>query len=224
MLRRSIRYINYTEVVLPDNCVSAIIECWGGGGSGTGINSSTGVGAGGAGGQYTRLTLNTTSLVGATLYIYVAGMTAGTLFDGSNGKDSYVYVGYLEVCRAKGGAGAIGNTPGLGSTSGGIGDVVYKGGNGDAGLLGNYGGGAGGGAGDLGNGENANTYQPGTYYSYGGTGALSQGNGLTGLIPGGGGGGALCITTGNAYGGIGTFGLVCITYVIDNGNLLYMFE
>jgi hypothetical protein len=224
MIRRVIEYDTSTEVIIPDECLSLTIECWGGGGPGAGINGAIGTRAGGAGGQYSIRTIDATSVIGATLFITVASHVVGIEGDAGNGNDSYVYIGFLEVCRAKGGAGAVGNTPGLGSVTGGVGDTVYKGGDGDVGLASNYGGGGGGGAGRLGDGENANTYQPGTYYNYGGTGALSQGNGLTGFIAGGGGGGSLCISSGTTLGGSGAAGMVIITYVINKGNLLYMFE
>jgi len=192
----------------------------GGGGGGFGGTTNKDGGGGGAGGQVSLVTFNATK---GTNYAYSVGsIGVGGTSAGQSGKvggdTTFVIAGSTKT--AKGGAygGAFSGSTGaagVGSTVGGVGDVVYKGGNGGAGT-GNNSGGGGGGAGSTGNGNNAT----GTPAITGGAakanngGAGGDGNianaaaGLAGSDYGGGGGGG----TKGKSGGDGAPGYILITY------------
>lgn len=210
----------YTDTI-PSNCSTILIECWGGGGAGAGSLVAVSARAGAAGGQYAKRTIsNPTS--GQAISITVAGTKTGTTGNAGSGNDSYVSINSVEQCRAKGGAGATTNTGGLGSTTNGIGDTVYAGGSGAIGSDLAYSGGGGSGANSDRTGQNAVTYIGGNSTRDGGDGGNGglyvesvDNNGVTGIVPGGGGGGAMCGLT-SAIGGNGASGTVKITYTIVN--------
>lgn len=231
MVKQTILYTTTTSITIPTNCLAMAIQCYGGGASGTGMLSTTGVTAGSSGGQYTNV-MFTAFTPGYSCLITVAATTVGTTGNGANGYDSSVlYNGLTLICLAKGGIPSIGNTPGIGSTASGIGDIIRSGGNGAAGVAATQGGGGGGGAGPQGNGGNAVEGDRGASGGYlagrGGYGGIEYyigGNGLPGENYGGGGAGAMRVTTGSPLGGDGAPGLVIITYYLDKGNLLSMFD
>jgi hypothetical protein len=197
----------------PQGVTSVTVECWGGGGAGGAGGSANGQpGGGGAGGQYVKKE-NITVTPGVTYTVSVA--TAQTVA-GGNGNDSW-FMNNTTVL-AKGGEGgksyALLGTGGLGSTAGGIGDVVYRGGSGaDMNLPAKASGAGGGGAGSNGNGGDASGMTAGIGATQGGgnggagiTG--NSGNGRPGFAYGGGGSGA--IRTGIA--GFGASGCVKLTF------------
>jgi hypothetical protein len=216
-------YTSNATPIIPTGCLAIIIKCKGGGASAAGVNSTIGVSAGASGGQYAEKLFDTTGLDGSTLTIVVGAGVTGTAGNGTNGNDTYVRIGALPLCTAKGGIASINNNPGLGSYVDGIGDIVHKGGNGDEGDL-YYGGGGGSCGGELSDGENADHFIGGQYDGIGGGGALSQGDGMTSTYYGCGGGGALRTTTGSANGGGGAPGVATITYCFTGNNILYMFD
>ncbi|PKP23117.1 MAG: hypothetical protein CVU05_00905 [Bacteroidetes bacterium HGW-Bacteroidetes-21] len=174
---------------VPAGVSQVMVECWGGGGAGGagGVSNAQG-GGGGAGGQYVKSIISVVS--GATYNVTVG---AGVSTASANGNDSWFLSNTTII--AKGGQGgasyASGAAGGLGSTTNGIGDVIYSGGNGANGGAGLSGGG-GGGAGSTGNGGNASGTTAGT-----GT-TVNGGNGGAGNTSNGAAGGA-----GNTYGGAG---------------------
>jgi len=111
----SVTYASNTVTSIPGGCNLMKIECYGAGGDGD--NGYDG-GAGGAGGCYARI--NTYSCTpGHTITI-----------NGYDASVSIAYEGTGTICKASSGQNASGNSPGLGSTLGCIGDVYYAGGNG----------------------------------------------------------------------------------------------
>lgn len=231
MIKRTIYYTNTTTLPMPANCLSMYIVCIGSGAPGAGVNSSTGARAGASGAQCSIYTLDTTALAGTTIYITVGVVKPGTSGNNGNGNDSHVAIGFIEMCRAKGGIGAVTNTPGAGSVTGGVGDTIYKGGDGAAGSDTQYGGG-GGASGSLhSDGNDASTYQQGYVIELpageGGEG-YNFGTDGDGLAPidwyGGGGGGALRTNSGTSLGGDGAPGLIIITYTLDKGSMFVIFD
>lgn len=139
----------------------------------------------------------------------------GTCFNGT-GQDSW----FGSIVIAKGGAeGGLGYA-GAGSTAGGVGTIVYRGGNGSTGTVaGSYlgGGGGGGGAGTTGAGGDApaasQSAGTGTSISGGNGGAGgSNSNGSPGNSYGGGGGGGGSLSGGVRNGGNGAQGRVEISW------------
>jgi len=198
---------------------TVIVECWGGGGAGGGFitNKVIGRGGGGAGGQYA---IKSVSVTQDTSYAYVVG-TGGTggEGDGPTGNDT-TFGGGTVV--AKGGAGGqsyeSGGTAGQGSTTSGVGDTVYAGGNGSAGGSVTTGGAGGGGAGSTGAGGNASGNTAGTGTSElggdGGAGIVGQANGNPGNNYGGAGSGGSNnpASNTNRSGGSGAGGYIRITW------------
>jgi hypothetical protein len=188
----------------------------GGGGGGTGLNNSSGYTPGAAGGQCCLSTL--TVVPGRTYIFYVATTTPPSLDYGIDGDDSYILDTYTStyLVIAKGGAKAT-NTNGVGSYIGGIGDIVYKGGNGGNGSS-TFGGGGGGGAGTTGDGNNANSSNgnPGAHKDiFGGEGGNTTdivSEARNGLVCGGAGAGVFSTTTDSIYGGTGAQGIIEISY------------
>ncbi len=195
----------------PQGVTSVTVECWGGGGAGGAGGSSNGqAGGGGAGGQYVmKSNLSVTPGVTYTVNVAAAQTTAG-----GTGNDSW-FINNTTVL-AKGGAGGqsftLGGNGGSGSISGGIGDIIYGGGNGGK-RAASASGAGGGGAGSNGNGGNATETTAGIGTTQGGgnggagiTG--NSGNGNPGIPFGGGGSGA--IRTGSV--GAGASGRVRLTF------------
>ncbi len=206
---------------IPANCIKVVLKAWGGGGAGAGSTTGSALKAGGSGAQCVIKTINN-PIYGQALSIIVAALRSGTTGNAANGNDSYVTVNAVEVCRAKGGASAVNNVPGVGSTSGGVGDLVYSGGNGGVGGSGTQGGG-GAGADSNGNGANAINQAGGNSIVDGGDGGnganadtLASINGFSGSAPGGaGGGGYMEPSQSNGYGGNGALGRVIVIYTIN---------
>ena len=226
-------YGSSTTWICPANVTAVQVEAWGGGGAGgsalrTPDTSSIQYGGGGAGGAYARKT-NYPVTPGTTYYINVgAGGTNNSSLNDTTvaGGDSWFNSSNTTnsvLVLAKGGLGgesAIGNTTatryglgGLGSTNGGIGDVLYAGGGGATGASSSAGGG-GSGAGNSANGVTATNNVGAVAPAGGGNGGTGPtGNsavGGSGFAPGGGGSGARASGTLNA-GGAGGAGQVVIT-------------
>lgn len=203
-------------IAVPPGVTSMKVRLWGGGGTGAG-RSSQGTGGGGAGGQYVEKTFSVTA--GQTYTLIVAAAATGSSSATVNGNDSYLYlVGGTNLAVAKGGAGAVLNstTGAAGSTSGGIGDLVYAGGSGGNGSGTTSSGGGGGGAGTTGAGGSGSGTTAGTGTSLsggaGGAGRTSAGTGSAGTQAGGGGGGAWRSTSTNRAGGNGAAGRGEVVY------------
>lgn len=229
------------QIKAPIGCTSVSIECWGGGGSGGSVvkeGSFPNGAAGGAGGSYAFGEFEITE--GQTIYLYVGGggiastasSTNGRRINGtqswvnlvSNTKPTSLSQGILAV----GGQGGQSRhtdaiLPGIGTTAGCIGEVVFAGGNGATPSLTFYeifnspwfSGGGGGGATYSGNGGNANgifggNHTLGSGGGAGGAGRYVSGNGNVGLSPGGGGSGALLQDgfAGSYLGGNGSAGKI----------------
>lgn len=206
----------------PANVTEIVVRLWGGGGGGGGtLKNTTSKGGGGAGGQYVQKVV---SVIPNTTYTVVAG-AGGTanVGNGTTGGDS-TFAATTAVAKGGGGGQGFPNNGkpghlalgGLGSTAGGVGDIVYRGGNGSDGTTDATGGAGGGGAGTTGDGGNAagNTAGSGTSLNggSGGQGLASQGDGNAGNVAGGGGGGGYATSRPNSTGGIGADGRVEITY------------
>jgi hypothetical protein len=210
----------------PAGVTEITVECIGGGGAGGGGTANPSGGGGGAGGQYARSILTYESAQQSISYTVGAGATGGQ-GDGLAGSNSTWNTNQVV---AVGGDGGTGNATsgefapgGVGSTVGGVGDIVYKGG---SGFLGQddfttaIGGAGGGGAGSTGDGGDAPNFLAG------GTGASelggNGGNGVdttgapliggTGLDYGGGGGGSATSQATNATGGSGAQGVIRVAY------------
>ena len=204
--------------ICPPGVTSAIIRLWGGGGPGGGLttDNTTCRGAGGAGGQF--VTSNITVTPGSSYTYVVAGAVSGNSGTAGNGNTSTF--NNPQVIAVGGVAGQSyqgGFQPGLGSTLGGVGDTVYRGGNGVAGGTAGTGGAGGGGAGTTGNGGDGsgNTGGTGTTLSggNGGAGRTTAGNGNAGATAGGGGSGGYSTgSTTDRLGGNGAIGRAEIMY------------
>lgn len=122
--------------VKPAGVTSVQVECWGGGGAGGGAAASKSAGAGGASGQYAKKII-TYGSAEQTISYTVGASTTGTTGAGATGNDT---TWNTNVVVAKGGAGGLagvgssstGDT--LGSSVGGIGDLVITGENGSSGI------------------------------------------------------------------------------------------
>lgn len=214
----------------PAGVTQVLVECWGGGGAGGGSPAGTvGGGAGGAGGQYARKLITYPSAAQNIPYSVSRGSVGG-LSDGPAGTDT---TWNTNVVVAKGGAGGqvAQNNPGvssgaIGSTTGGIGDVVYAGGSGGNGYFQSFtgffiSGSGGGGGGSTGAGGDGFGSGPGGgglgTADYGGNGGdgyydfPQDVNGNPGNNFGGAGGGAVSNSL-NRSGGSGGAGLIRVTY------------
>jgi hypothetical protein len=214
--------------IIPSGCSSVKVECYGGGGHGGSVEYAAGAGA--SGGCYSK----TNSVIcspGQSIIIIVAAIRNWQAGTPINGNDSYVSINSVEVCRAKGGISANGNSPGIGSITGCIGDLSNPGGDGDSGLANSYSGGGGASGTTERQGGNADTYlggvASGDINGLAGDGANglvdpNYGTGYTGGLYGGGGSGGY-----HPYeigdGGIGQRGAVKLTYTIDDQNMLLAF-
>lgn len=190
------------------------IEGIGAGGAGAGDDEEMLCG-GGAGGQYANVGVNINA--GDIIDIVVPSAKLGTAGAGAQGGDAIVDVEGGEVLRAKGGAGGTNLAGGAGSLTGGVGDLVYKGGDGGA-PSGVYSGGGGGAAGELGNGGSAVVQVAGSGNGVnsgdGGEGLEDTGesNGNPGQNYGGGGSGAVSLGS-TLLGGDGAQGFVKLSYI-----------
>lgn len=207
---------------IPDGVTSITVKLWGGGGAGGGLTTNNVVcrGGGGAGGQYSQKVVSVTP---DTLHtISVGAYKTGTTGNGGNGNDSTFDT---NVVVAKGGAGGKsyenGGAKGVGSTTGGVGDTVRKGGDGSNGGATTVGGAGGGGAGTTANGGSASGNTAGYGGSLGGgngaTAYPNSSNGFSGHDAGGGGGGganAYDFYTTDRTGGIGAGGKAIIEYTV----------
>lgn len=193
----------------PAGCTSVSIECWGGGGAGGSVvkdGAFPNGAAGGAGGSYAFAEFEITE--GQTIYFFVGSKGTGSTASSTNGKringtQSWInLVSNTKPTTLSQGILAVGGQggqsrhtdailPGIGTTAGCIGEVVFAGGNGATGSNTQSGGG-GGGATYSGNGRNANGFIGG---NQGGAGRMVSGNGNMGIFwylsPGAGGSGAL---------------------------------
>lgn len=210
----------------PSSVTQITVRLWGGGGAGgganyfDGTNFATSRGGGGAGGQFAESILSV--VPGTTYQLVVAASRAGTT--GTSGLAGYDSTFATDLVVAKGGAGgtcvlAGDGAGGLGSTVGGVGDIVYAGGNGANGSVTSAGSGpGGGGAGTTGAGGNATATVAGAgktlYGGNGGARRTSSGNGNAGVQAGGGGGGGFAATYTNRAGGTGAAGRAEISYTI----------
>ncbi len=223
-----------SSITVP-TCVSYLtVQCWGGGGAGSGTGggssglsgagcSSSGYGNGGAGGSYSNKTISVTS---GSSYNYTVGVggTAGSNVapGGAGGAGGSTFFGNSSAGNSTGssviavggvgGAAGSSSTTSLGSTSGSLGDVMYKGGDGAA-KTGSSGGGGGAGSGSSANGASASSGTGGTGANGGGTGANAGAtNGSAGTQPGGGGSGGTNSSATCRSGGAGGAGQISITY------------
>lgn len=201
---------DYT-LTIPSGSDNLVIECWGAGGNGG--NSSRQYCGGGGGGAYSKVTIATPTA--GTLDI-----TVGQGSKSLNNGDSSVEQSATVLCLAQGGSAVPSNTvsgAAGGSSSIGVGDVKYSGGNGANGQSATfYAGGGGEGACTTLNGNNgvANTGQGGSGCDGGdgGNGGYGDADGSSGNSPGGGGGGSIKGGSTARYGGTGGNGKVRVTY------------
>lgn len=178
---------------VPAGVTSIKVECIGGGGTGENPDASAHTaGSGAAGGSYAKT--NAISVTpGQTIDVSVGIAATQTWFNtAANSAPTSTATG----CLAKGGASATASqSPGIGSTTGNIGDVVFAGGSGGTsgtGANSNDGGGGGGAGGPDGAGINGVSGDTTTNRSDGGASDA-------GLDPGGvGGNGAASPTAGGA--------------------------
>jgi MSHA biogenesis protein MshQ len=209
----------------PSGVTLTLVEAWGGGGGGGAATGNPDKGGGGAGGQYAY---KTTAVTPGTAYSVVVGSggAGGSSSAGAAGGDSTFNTNTV-VAKGGAGGGYAGTNSGdgpaaAGSVTGGIGDIVYRGGNSTAGNSSgscNDGGAGGGGAGSGGNGTNAGTPNANsggagtaTGGGNGGNGSNSSGTGAAGSTFGGGGAGACAESNANQNGGAGGAGRIVITY------------
>jgi len=241
---------------VPQGVTSIIVECIGGGGkggnaTGFGFRAQFAVAGGGAGGSYAKKTISTTPGTSYTVVVGASQNGSGAL-RGLTGNPSYFASGVTNLVYAPGGQGgghqenerdyvAVGKA-GYGSTSGSIGDVLYRGGNGGGNIpesvngiflsppkfpcIITYSGPGGGGAGFTGPGGDANICTS----INGGTGNSPGGNGGNGVYPGnpgnigltyggGGAGGAIRgLAFGTRVGGAGNSGYVKITWDAEDAS------
>lgn len=207
----------------PAGVTSATVEAWGGGGGGGAATGNPAKGGGGAGGQYAKKVVAVTP--GNVYAVGVGGGGAGgSGLAGVNGSSS-TFAGAVVVAMGGAGGGlastnSSGGNAGTGSTTNGIGDTVFAGGNGSAGVASGDGGAGGGGAGSSGAGGNAsgNTGGAGTATG-GGAGAAGMASGTgnnctnVAVVAGGGGCGGNATNGNDHNGGAGAAGKVVITYV-----------
>ena len=204
----------------PAGITFVTVECWGGGGAGGGVQTNGNVKAsGGAGGAYAQKVIAVSS---GTSYTYTVGLGGiGGSGDGPAGANSWFSSNTTVLAAGGQGGGANNSTnPGLGTITGSIGTIIYKGGDGGSGN--SIPGAGGGGAGSSGNGGSAMTTSPysggigtATGGGNGGNGLVSNGDGLPGTSAGGGGSGASNTGNINRNGGSGANGQIVITYYLS---------
>ena len=206
----------------PDGVTSVTVECWGGGGAGGGTNTNNTGGGGGAGAQFARK-LITYSSAQQSLSYTVAASVAGSSGNGTTGNDT---IWDTSVVVAKGGEGGqVGQVGvalgGASSVVGGIGDIVYAGGNGGEGFFntpfvipgtGGYG------AGSI---EFIGVTSVETVPEFGGATAFidqissTGADGIAGNNYGGGGSGGGKVSGPSVNGGAGAQGLIRVSYQIQ---------
>jgi MSHA biogenesis protein MshQ len=204
--------------IAPAGVTSATVEAWGGGGAGGGATGDPAKGGGGAGGQYAKKVV--TISPGSSYAVTVGAGGSGSTGNGTVGEDSTFAANVVVAKGGAGGTGAINGIAGTGTSSGGVGDVVYAGGSGSAGSVSsnncNNGGAGGGGAGSGGAGGSASGNTAGTGTATGGgtggNGSNSSGSGNSGSVAGGAGAGACAESNTDRTGGNGARGQVWITY------------
>lgn len=209
----------------PAGVTEVLVECWGGGGAGGGATTTNTGGDGGAGGQYARKTITYGSAQQSISYSVAASVAGGT-GNGVVGSDT---TWETNVVVAKGGAGGLANqttirqNPTAGSSSGGVGDVVYAGGPGQSGYYQTVGftlaeGGTGGAGASSQGAPLAVSPTTTRVPELGGDGGLfgsvisGGANGSTGTLYASGGGGAAKISGPNRSGGAGAQGLIRVSY------------
>ncbi len=205
----------------PAGVTSVLAECWGGGGAGGGVSGKTSAGAGGAGGAYAKKQVSVTP--GNTYTVNVGAVITGSATAKRNGNPTWF--GTTATVYAQGGEGGSPVTlnystgsPGFGSGSSSIGDVVYSGGSGAYPPDNATSGGGGGGAGSTGQGNAASgSTGASAVANYGGRGgdgkSMVSAAGNAGYIYGGAGGGACTYNSDtNRVGGMGNQGLIRLTY------------
>lgn len=203
--------LGITEWVCPVGITNVKVECYGGGGAGMRAINPILAEGGGAGAQYSMSDL---TVIPGRIYNISVG-SGGELY--IDGDDSYFEdsVTITKLTLAKGGESAKFGVAGIGSATGGIGDIVYSGGSGSVGAA-SYGGGGGGSAGPSGAGGNASGptggIDGGGYAGAGGTGGSSGVIPLNGFNYGGGGGGEYYNGWPVNGGGLGSQGIVILTY------------
>lgn len=198
---------------VPTGVTQITVEVWGAGGSGS-TRTNNGAGGGGGGGAYSRSVL---TVVPGDVYPYGVGTPGTSGTTPVAGGDSWF--GNSTTVMAKGG-GSVGYNVTTGAAGGlsasGFGTIRLSGGNGANGSGSNAGGG-GSSAGTTIAGVHATNSNGANAPAGGGDGGNgrsgSQGNGVTGEFPGGGGGGAYRPFSGTRNGGPGGGGLVRISYV-----------
>ena len=229
--------------ICPANVHSVQVQCWGGGGAGGSAKrgtSNTATGGGGAGGAYAKLNYYAVD-PGATYFLSVGDGGISSLVDGASvpGGDTWFNSvnSASSTILAKGGAGGVTavttNTDkfgagGVGSATGSLGDIVFRGGSGANGTTNSHGGGGGGSAGTAANGvtPTANSGLGAVAVTGGGnggnggnpnpsSGANANGSSPT-TPPGGGGGGARSASATARSGGSGAVGKITLTLAVDS--------
>ena len=226
--------------ICPANVHSVQVQCWGGGGAGGSAQrgtSNTATGGGGAGGAYAKLNLYVVN-PGATYFLSVGDGGISSLVDGAavSGGDTWFNSvnSPSSTILAKGGAGGVTavttttdkfGSGGVGSATGSLGDVVFRGGSGANATTNSYGGGGGGSAGTAANGvtPTANSGLGAVAVTGGGNGGnpnITSGTSANGSSPttppGGGGGGARSASTTARSGGSGAVGKITLTLAVDS--------
>jgi hypothetical protein len=226
--------------ICPANVNSVQVQCWGGGGAGGSAKrgtSSAATGGGGAGGAYAKLNYYVVD-PGTTYFLSVGDGGISSLVDGASvpGGDTWFNSvnSASSTILAKGGAGGVTavttnsdkfGAGGVGSATGSIGDVVFRGGSGANATSNSHGGGGGGSAGTAANGvtPTANSGLGAVAVTGGGNGGnpnISSGMSANGSSPttppGGGGGGARSANTTARSGGSGAVGKITLTLAVDS--------
>ncbi|MBJ7285211.1 MAG: cadherin-like beta sandwich domain-containing protein, partial [Akkermansiaceae bacterium] len=226
--------------ICPANVHSVQVQCWGGGGAGGSAKrgtSSAATGGGGAGGAYAKLNYYAVD-PGATYFLSVGDGGISSLVDGASvpGGDTWFNSvnSASSTILAKGGAGGVTavttnsdkfGAGGVGSATGSIGDVVFRGGSGANATTNSYGGGGGGSAGTaaIGVTPTANSGLGAVAVTGGGNGGNpnptsgTSANGSSPTTPpGGGGGGARSASTTARSGGSGAVGKITLTLAVDS--------
>ncbi len=226
---------------VPANVYSIKVECWGGGGAGgsaIGTASFRAAAGGGAGGAYAKVNTIFVAPGGSINYSIGAFGTASNT-NGVVGNGGDTWFSSNTTVLAKGGAGAaslvcssadLTSAGGIGTTTGSIGDQLYKGGNGATGTTpsgAGYSGGGGSSAGTGSDGNNSSSSVAGVAPTGGGIGGTGRStNGGNGSAPvsgnGGGGGGAwAAASVTQRTGGSGAVGKIVITYFTSKYGVIY---
>ena len=226
--------------ICPANVHSVQVQCWGGGGAGGSAKrgtSNAATGGGGAGGAYAKLNYYAVD-PGVTYFLSVGDGGISSLVDGASipGGDTWFNSvnSASSTILAKGGAGGVTavttnsdkfGAGGVGSATGSLGDVVFRGGSGANATTNSHGGGGGGSAGTAANGvtPTANSGLGAVAVTGGGnggnpnpsSGANANGSSPT-TPPGGGGGGARSGSTTARSGGSGAVGKITLTLAVDS--------